>query len=107
MIIYEEFTNRIIVNLCSSPVYIDNTADLEITTKRVLWGKCINAGQTCIAPDYILCTKEVQDAFVKHAKNIFKEWYGDNPQESPDFCRIINTRNFAYVINNSITAHCL
>ncbi|XP_077291797.1 aldehyde dehydrogenase type III isoform X3 [Arctopsyche grandis] len=80
-----------------SPVYIDNTADMEVTTKRVLWGKCINAGQTCIAPDYILCSKEVQEKFVNYARDILKEWYGDNTQESPDFCRIINSRNFARV----------
>ncbi|KAH9633229.1 hypothetical protein HF086_017784 [Spodoptera exigua] len=56
-----------------SPVYIDNTADIMITTKRVLWGKFINAGQTCIAPDYILCTKETQDKFVAAAKKILQE----------------------------------
>ncbi|KAF9424722.1 hypothetical protein HW555_000023 [Spodoptera exigua] len=78
-----------------SPVYIDNTADIMITTKRVLWGKFINAGQTCIAPDYILCTKETQDKFVAAAKKILQEWYGPDPQKSPDFARIINSRHFS------------
>lgn len=77
-----------------SPVYLDNTADLEIATKRILWGKCINAGQTCIAPDYLLCTKEVQEKFVTIAKKVLKEWYGDKSKESPDLCRIINDRHF-------------
>ncbi|XP_039758918.1 aldehyde dehydrogenase, dimeric NADP-preferring isoform X3 [Pararge aegeria] len=77
-----------------SPVYIDNTADMEVTAKRVLWGKFINAGQTCIAPDYVLCTKEVQDKFVEYSKKILKEWYGEDPQKSPDLCRIINSRHF-------------
>ncbi|XP_045777315.1 aldehyde dehydrogenase, dimeric NADP-preferring isoform X4 [Maniola jurtina] len=77
-----------------SPVYIDNTVDMEITTKRVLWGKFINAGQTCIAPDYVLCSKEVQDKFVEYSKKILKEWYGEDPQKSPDLCRIINSRHF-------------
>lgn len=65
-----------------------------VTAKRVLWGKFINAGQTCIAPDYILCTKEVQDKFVEAAKKVLREWYGDEPQKSPDLCRIVNNRHF-------------
>ena len=43
-----------------SPVYIDSSADLSVTAKRIAWGRFSNAGQTCIAPDYVLCTKEVQ-----------------------------------------------
>ncbi|CAK1550760.1 unnamed protein product [Leptosia nina] len=78
-----------------SPTYIDNTVDIEVTTKRILWGKFINVGQTCIAPDYILCTKEVQDKFVECAKKILREWYGEDPQKSPDLCRIINSRHFS------------
>ncbi|XP_068620031.1 aldehyde dehydrogenase, dimeric NADP-preferring isoform X1 [Battus philenor] len=78
-----------------SPVYIDSTADIAITAKRVLWGKFINAGQTCIAPDYVLCSKEVQDKFVDAARDVLKEWYGEVPQKSPDLCRIINSRHFS------------
>ncbi|XP_023953571.2 aldehyde dehydrogenase, dimeric NADP-preferring isoform X4 [Bicyclus anynana] len=77
-----------------SPVFIDNTTDIEITAKRVLWGKFINAGQTCIAPDYVLCSKEVQDKFVECSRKILKEWYGEDAQKSPDLCRIINSRHF-------------
>jgi len=43
-----------------SPVYIDKSADLEVTAKRLLWGRFVNAGQTCVAPDYVLCTKETE-----------------------------------------------
>ena len=43
-----------------SPAYIDDSADLEVATRRVLWGKCLNSGQTCIAPDYVLCSKKIQ-----------------------------------------------
>ncbi|XP_033227379.1 aldehyde dehydrogenase, dimeric NADP-preferring isoform X2 [Belonocnema kinseyi] len=77
-----------------SPVYIDSSADISITVKRVLWGKFINNGQTCIAPDYILCTSEVQNQFVQEAKKVLKEWYSENPQESPDLCRIISDNHF-------------
>ncbi|XP_039435475.1 aldehyde dehydrogenase, dimeric NADP-preferring-like isoform X3 [Culex pipiens pallens] len=77
-----------------SPCYIDSTADIAIATKRILWGKFINAGQTCIAPDYVLCSKSVQKQFLEEARKILKEWYGTNPKESPDLCRIINQQHF-------------
>lgn len=77
-----------------SPVYIDNTADIEIAAKRILWGKCVNAGQTCVAPDYILCSKEVQDKFLVHAETAIKEFFGNSVKSSPDFCRIINDYHF-------------
>uniref|UniRef100_A0A6M2DG71 Aldehyde dehydrogenase n=1 Tax=Xenopsylla cheopis TaxID=163159 RepID=A0A6M2DG71_XENCH len=77
-----------------SPVYLDNTADIEIATRRILWGKCINAGQTCIAPDYLLCTKAVQEQFLNCANKVFKEWYGDAVKDSPDLCRIVTDRHF-------------
>ncbi|XP_062708130.1 aldehyde dehydrogenase, dimeric NADP-preferring isoform X6 [Aedes albopictus] len=77
-----------------SPCYIDSTADIPIATKRILWGKFINAGQTCIAPDYLLCSKQVQKQFLEEAGKILKEWYGNNPKDSPDLCRIINQQHF-------------
>ncbi|XP_055537748.1 aldehyde dehydrogenase, dimeric NADP-preferring-like isoform X1 [Wyeomyia smithii] len=77
-----------------SPCYIDSSADIAIATRRILWGKFINAGQTCIAPDYILCSKDIQEQFLKEAKSILKEWYGENPKHSPDLCRIINQQHF-------------
>lgn len=80
--------------LFSSPVYLDNSVDMSLAAKRILWGKCMNAGQTCIAPDYLLCTKEVSNKFVEEAKKILKQFYGDSPQSSPDFCRIINSAHF-------------
>lgn len=53
-----------------SPVIIDDTvADLELAARRIIWGKLMNAGQTCIAPDYILCHKKVHDKFLEYAKN--------------------------------------
>ncbi|XP_043589409.1 aldehyde dehydrogenase, dimeric NADP-preferring isoform X2 [Bombus pyrosoma] len=81
-----------------SPVYIDNTANLEVSVKRILWGKCVNAGQTCIAPDYVLCTEEIQNKFIKKAKEVLKEWYGDNPKESPDLTRIINEQHYKRLV---------
>ncbi|XP_037712681.1 aldehyde dehydrogenase, dimeric NADP-preferring isoform X1 [Drosophila subpulchrella] len=77
-----------------SPCYIDKSVELRTAVKRILWGKLINCGQTCIAPDYILCSKEVQEKFIAEAKDVLKEWYGDNIQSSPDLSRVINANNF-------------
>lgn len=77
-----------------SPCYIDDTVNVTAAAKRIIWGKFMNAGQTCIAPDYILCTKEVQAKFLHEAKLILNQFYGDSIQKSPDLCRIINQNNF-------------
>lgn len=76
------------------PVYIDITADLEMAARRLIWTKCINLGQTCIAPDYVLCSQEVQAELIAKIRKILSEWYGINPQDSDDLCRIINERNW-------------
>jgi acyl-CoA reductase-like NAD-dependent aldehyde dehydrogenase len=73
---------------------LDSSCDIEIATKRIIWGKLINVGQTCIAPDYLLCTKQVQEAFISTAKRILNEWFGDKPIESPDLGRVINERHY-------------
>ena len=77
-----------------SPVYIDENCNVETAIKRLLWGKVLNAGQTCIAPDYILASKKVEGKLVEMVPKIIKEWYGENPQDSPDLCRIVNERHF-------------
>ncbi|XP_055374553.1 aldehyde dehydrogenase, dimeric NADP-preferring isoform X1 [Condylostylus longicornis] len=81
-----------------SPCYIDSSADMEITAKRVLWGKLINVGQTCIAPDYILCSKSVEKKFIDECTKILREWYGENPKDSEDLCRIVNNNNFQRIL---------
>ncbi|KAI4456560.1 aldehyde dehydrogenase [Holotrichia oblita] len=77
-----------------SPVYLDDTADIDVATRRILWGKCINAGQTCIAPDYVLCSKQTEAKFIDSARNVLQEWYGKDPQKSPDLCRIVSDNHF-------------
>lgn len=57
----------------------------------------MNAGQTCVAPDYVLCTKEVQVKFIVEAKKVLAEWYGQNQIESPYLGRIVNKPNFEWV----------
>ncbi|KAK3605558.1 hypothetical protein CHS0354_005859 [Potamilus streckersoni] len=77
-----------------SPVFVDDNCDLSIVANRILWGKCTNAGQTCIAPDYVMCKKETQDSLAEAMKKTLREFYSDNPAKSPDFGRIINDRQF-------------
>ncbi|MAD98236.1 MAG: aldehyde dehydrogenase [Flavobacteriaceae bacterium] len=77
-----------------SPCVIDETANLKLAAKRIVWGKYINGGQTCIAPDYILIHKSKKQEFIDLMKTEIKGAYGDNPETSEDFPRIVNTRNF-------------
>ncbi|XP_018326467.1 aldehyde dehydrogenase, dimeric NADP-preferring isoform X2 [Agrilus planipennis] len=77
-----------------SPAYVGDDVDFEITTRRLLWGKCVNAGQTCVAPDYILCSRKAEREILAKAKSIFREWYGRDVKTSPDFCRIVNDRHY-------------
>ena len=77
-----------------NPCIIDEGANLEIAVKRIVWGKFINAGQTCIAPDYILVQAKEKYNFVELLKQEITRAYGENPEVSTDFARIINTKNW-------------
>ena len=77
-----------------NPCIVDETADLKLAAKRIVWGKFINGGQTCIAPDYLLVHISIKDKFVQHLIDEIKNAYGENPQESEDFCRIVNEKNW-------------
>lgn len=77
-----------------NPCIIDNTANIKLAAKRIVWGKFINAGQTCIAPDYILIHKSSKAGFIEAVKQEIKEAYGENPEQSPDYPRIINKKHF-------------
>lgn len=76
-----------------SPVIVDNTACLAATCERIAWGKFMNAGQTCVAPDYILVDERIQDAFIQELIAAIHRFYGENMQDSPDFGRIVNQRH--------------
>lgn len=81
-----------------SPVFVDDSVDLDIAVKRIMWGKCINLGQTCIAPDYLLCSQDMAARFVETATAVLKEWFGDNPMESKDLCRIVSERHYQRLV---------
>ena len=77
-----------------SPCVVDTEIDLKETAKRITWGKFLNAGQTCIAPDYLLVNKGIKANLVTEIKQCIENFYGTNPAESPDFARIISDRQF-------------
>lgn len=72
-----------------SPCIIDRSANIEIAARRIAWGKFLNAGQTCVAPDYVLVPAELETAFVAAVKRAVRRFYGENPADSPDYTRII------------------
>jgi acyl-CoA reductase-like NAD-dependent aldehyde dehydrogenase len=77
-----------------SPCIVDKTANLDVAVRRVVWGKFVNAGQTCVAPDYLLLDTAVEQEFLAKVKTTIQQFYGANPKQSPDFARIINDRHF-------------
>ncbi|XP_061104093.1 aldehyde dehydrogenase family 3 member A2-like [Conger conger] len=81
-----------------SPCYIDKDCDITVACRRVTWGKFTNCGQTCIAPDYILCEPSIQDRVLEEIRTTLQEFYGDDPVTSPDYGRIINVRHFRRVL---------
>lgn len=75
-----------------SPCIVDKNADLTIAARRIMWGKTINAGQTCVAPDYLFVHISVKDKLVRKMKSALLEMFGENPQESAFYPRIINDK---------------
>jgi aldehyde dehydrogenase (NAD+) len=77
-----------------SPVFVDESADLSLAAKKIALGKFNNAGQTCVAPDYVLVHQSVADQFVEQLKQTIEEFYGSDPKTSGVYGAIINTRHF-------------
>lgn len=78
-----------------SPCLIDKSADIEVAASRVAWGKWVNAGQTCVAPDHVLVHRDVAQPFIDAITRRLKEFYGEDPAQSPDFGRIASERHTA------------
>jgi aldehyde dehydrogenase (NAD+) len=76
-----------------SPCIVDDTSNLKLVARRVVWGKLFNGGQTCIAPDYMLVKSSIKTAIVEALKHEIVKRYGDDPKLSQDFPRIINSKN--------------
>ena len=77
-----------------SPVIVDETANLKIAAQRIIWGKTLNAGQTCVAPDYLLAHESIKDELIKELIDVIEDFYGKAIKKSKDFCRIVNEKHF-------------
>lgn len=77
-----------------SPAIVDQTADLAKTAERIVWGKFVNTGQTCVAPDYLLVHTTVKEELITQMKAAITKFYGKDPSMSPDYGRIVNTQHF-------------
>ena len=73
-----------------SPAIVLEDADLEVTARRIVWGKLMNSGQTCIAPDYVFVPKKVKSTFLDNMVIEIKKFYGDKPEDSSDYGQIVN-----------------
>ena len=81
-----------------SPCLVERTANLSLAAKRIVFGKFLNCGQTCVAPDYIYCDKEIKDALIQEILGQIKKQYGDSPLENQDYGKIINEKHFHRII---------
>ncbi len=91
-----------------SPAVVDRTAPIDATARRIVWGKFNNAGQTCVAPDYILVERAVADELVSRIGVMIDRFYGADPSRSADYGRIINERHLhrlSNLLDPSITVH--
>ena len=77
-----------------SPCIVDKTANIKLAAKRIVFGKFLNCGQTCVAPDYILCESSVKDKFVAEVVKQIKRQYGEKPLENKDYGKIVNEKHF-------------
>lgn len=82
-----------------SPCIVDKSEKIDLFAKRIVWGKLLNSGQTCVAPDYFLIHKDIKEEFLKAVEKYIKEFYGDNPIDSEDYVKIINKRHFQRILS--------
>jgi aldehyde dehydrogenase (NAD+) len=82
-----------------SPSIVDQTADIKNIVKKMVWGKLVNNGQVCVAPDYCLLQESIKDQFIQAYSEEVKKMYGDDPEKSSDYCRIINYSHYMRIKN--------
>ena len=88
-----------------SPCIVDETAKIPLAARRIVWGKYLNCGQTCVAPDYILCRGEMRDELVKALEEEIRRQFGEDPLSNPDYGKIINEKHFTRIcglIDNTV-----
>lgn len=77
-----------------SPCIVDETADLPVAAARIIWGKCLNSGQTCVAPDYVLVARSRKDALIREMQKAICRFYVEDPCENSAYPRIVSERHF-------------
>ena len=77
-----------------SPCIVDASANIKLAAKRIVWGKYLNCGQTCVAPDYILCERSIKDAFAAEVVRQIRLQFGEDPLKNKDYGKIINRKHF-------------
>ncbi|HAT4314737.1 TPA: aldehyde dehydrogenase [Clostridium perfringens] len=82
-----------------SPCIIDKDCKVELAARRIVWGKLMNSGQTCVAPDYLYVHKNIEEEFIKKLEEEIKNQFGDNPLESQDYSKMVNEREFNRVLS--------
>ncbi len=82
-----------------SPCIVDKTANISLSAKRIVWGKLLNAGQTCVAPDYLLVEESIKDELVAEINKYIKLFYGETPEKNAEYPKIINQRHFERLCN--------
>ncbi|MCX0380226.1 aldehyde dehydrogenase [Clostridium perfringens] len=82
-----------------SPCIIDKDCKLELAARRIVWGKLLNSGQTCVAPDYLYVHKDIEEKFIKKLEEEIKNQFGNNPLESEDYSKMVNEREFNRVLS--------
>ncbi len=78
-----------------TPCIVDGECDFEVTVRRIIWGKFMNSGQTCVAPDYVLLPAGMRGQFVEQAKLEIEKFFGSDPAKSPDYSRIVSQKHLA------------
>tara|TARA_B100001079_G_scaffold5046_2_gene4265 strand:- start:1467 stop:2843 length:1377 start_codon:yes stop_codon:yes gene_type:complete len=82
-----------------NPCIIDDSVDLRLTSRRIVWGKFVNAGQTCIAPDFLIVKRNIKEQLIDHLSKEIERAYGKDPKESEDYPRIVNKTNLSRLSN--------
>jgi aldehyde dehydrogenase (NAD+) len=82
-----------------SPCVVDETANIRLAARRIVWGKFVNAGQTCVAPDYLLVHESVKERLLAEMITCIRTMYGEKPRENPDLPKIINEKHFRRLLS--------
>jgi len=81
-----------------NPTIVHPSANLRVAARRIAYGRYLNSGQICTAPDHVLVWPEIKDELVRHLAETIREFYGDDPQKSPDYGRVVNQKNFERLV---------